>query len=236
MSMHTRFPLRKLLLSAALATAFIAGAPVVSAQTINAVMHSSVRVLDPIMTTAHITRNHGYMIYDTLLATDANNEIKPQMVEKWEVSPDGKSYTFTLRDGLKWHDGTPVTAEDCVASIKRWAEQDKMGQMMTRQMSEMKTTGENSFVMTFNEPTDFALRALAKPSGIAPFMMPKRVADTPSNQPIKEFVGSGPFKMVTAEFRPGLQIVYEKNKDYVPRTEPASGLAGGKVVSVDRVK
>lgn len=236
MSMHTRFSLRKLMLSAALATAFVAVAPVVSAQTINAVMHSSVRVLDPVMTTAHITRNHGYMIYDTLLATDAKNEIKPQMVEKWDVSADGKSYTFTLRAGLKWHDGLPVKAEDCVASIKRWAEQDKMGQMMTRQMTEMKVIDDNSFVMTFKEPTDFALRALAKPSGIAPFMMPKRVADTPSNQPIKEFIGSGPFKMVTAEFKPGLQVVYEKNKDYVPRSEPASGLAGGKVVSVDRVK
>ncbi len=236
MSMNSRYSLRKLMLSVAVTSALLGGASAIQAQTINAVMHSSVRVLDPIITTAHITRNHGYMIYDTLLATDANNVIKPQMVEKWDVSADGKSYTFTLRSGLKWHDGAPVKAEDCVASIKRWAEQDKMGQMMTRQMSEMKVIDDNSFVMTFKEPTDFALRALAKPSGIAPFMMPKRIADTPSTQAIKEFVGSGPFKMVVAEFKPGLQVVYEKNKDYVPRAEPASGLAGGKVVNVDRVK
>jgi len=236
MSLSNRFSLRKLMLSAALASAFVVTAPAVQAQTINAVMHSSVRVLDPIMTTAHITRNHGYMIYDTLLATDAKNEIQPQMVEKWEASADGKSYTFTLRPGLKWHDGTPVTAEDCVASIKRWAEQDKMGQMMTGQMSEMKVIDANSFVMVFKEATDIAVRALAKPSGIAPFMMPKRIAETPSTQPIKEFIGSGPFKMVAAEFKPGLQVVYEKNTDYVPRKEPASGLAGGKVVNVDRVK
>lgn len=208
----------------------------VQAQTINAVMHSGLRILDPVMTTAHITRNHGYMIYDTLLATDANNQIKPQMLEKWSVSPDGKTYTFTLRKELKWHDGAPVTAEDCVASIKRWAEQDKMGQMMTGLMTGMKVMGQDSFAMTFTQATDIALRALAKPSGIAPFMMPKRVAETPSSQPIKEYVGSGPFKMVVGEYKPGLQAVYEKNVDYVPRAEPASGMAGGKVVLVDRVK
>ncbi|MGO4391341.1 ABC transporter substrate-binding protein [Variovorax sp. M-6] len=228
--------MRTFALAAAIGFAFIAATPVAQAQTINAVMHSGLRVLDPVMTTAHITRNHGYMIYDTLLATDVSNQIKPQMLEKWDVSADGKSYTFTLRAGLKWHDGQPVKADDCVASIKRWAEQDKMGQMMTGMMSEMKVINDNSFVMTFKRPTDMALRAVAKPSGIAPFMMPKRIAQTPSNQPIKEFIGSGPFKMVVAEFKPGLQVVYEKNKDYVPRSEPASGMAGGKVVSVDRVK
>lgn len=207
MSMHTRFSMRKLVLAASLASAFVVAAPAVHAQTITAVMHSSVRVLDPVITTAHITRNHGYMIYDTLLATNAKNEIQPQMVEKWDVSADGKSYTFTLRPGLKWHDGAPVKAEDCVASIKRWAEQDKMGQMMNRQLAEMRVIDDNSFVMSFKEPTDFALRALAKPSGMTPFMMPKRIAETPSNQAIKEFIGSGPFKMVQAEFKPGLQVV-----------------------------
>jgi len=232
---HRRYSLNRLVMAAA-AGALLAAAPASQAQTITAVMHSSLRVLDPIMTTAHITRNHGYMIYDTLLATDAQNRVQPQMVEKWEVSDEGKAYTFTLREGLKWHDGAPVTAEDCVASIKRWAEQDKMGQMMTGMMDAMEVIDERRFVMRFKEATDFALRALAKPSGVAPFMMPKRIAETPSNQPIKEYIGSGPFKMVMAEFKPGLQAVYEKNPDYVPRPEPASGLAGGKVVKVDRVR
>lgn len=210
MSTHTRFSMLKLVLIASLASTFVVAAPAVHAQTITAFMHSSVRVLDPIITTAQITRNHGYMIYDTLLATNAKNEIQPQMVEKWDVSADGKSYTFTLRPGLKWHDGAPVKAEDCVASIKRWAEQNKMGQMMNRQLAEMRVIDDNSFIMSFKEPTDFALRALAKPSGITPFMMPKRIAETPSNQAIKEFIGSDQF--------------------------PASGTAGGKVVKVDRVK
>src|SRR5499425_1458242 len=96
--------------------------------TLRAVMHSDLKIVDPIWTTAYITRNHGYMVYDTLFAMDEKGEIKPQMVDKYDVSADKLTYTFTLRDGLAWHDGAPVTAEDCVASIKRWAAKDSLGQ------------------------------------------------------------------------------------------------------------
>src|SRR3954449_8667174 len=88
--------------------------------TFRVVNHSDLKILDPIWTTAYIVRNHGYMIYDTLFAMDAKQEVKPQMVEKYEVSADKLTYTFTLRDGLAWHDGSPVTPDDCIASIKRW--------------------------------------------------------------------------------------------------------------------
>ncbi len=87
-------------------------------KTITAVMHSDLRVIDPGFTTAYITRDHGYMVYDTLLATDSSFRITPQIAD-WKVSDDKLTYTFTLRDGLKWHDGAPVTAEDCVASLQR---------------------------------------------------------------------------------------------------------------------
>ena len=90
-------------------------------KTLRAVMHSDLKILDPIWTTAYIVRNHGYMIYDTLFATDAKGEIQPQMVGNYEISADKLTYILTLRDGLSWHDGQPVSAEDCVASIKRWA-------------------------------------------------------------------------------------------------------------------
>src|SRR6201985_841471 len=103
--------------------------PAHAASTLRAVMHSDLRVIDPGFTTAYITRDHGYMVYDTLLATDANFKVQPQMAE-WSVSDDKLTYTFTLRDGLKWHDGTPVTAEDCVASLKRWGKVDSMGQKL----------------------------------------------------------------------------------------------------------
>jgi len=219
----------------AAALAIAAAAPL-SAQTLSVVMASKLSVLDPVLTTAHQSRNHGYMIYDTLLATDANNKIRPQMVSQWEVSADGKTYTFTLRDGLKWHDGAPVKAEDCVASIKRWAQQDKMGRQIMTLITSIDVINDKKFKIVHSIPTDLILSALAKPSGLSAFMMPKRVADTPSTKAITDYTGSGPFKFVASEFKPGVKVVYEKNKDYVPRKEPASSMAGGKVVNVDRVE
>src|SRR5499427_9794541 len=114
-----------------LAAVAVLAASVVGARaetTLRVVMHSDLKIVDPIWTTAYISRNHGYLIYDTLFAMDAQGEIRPQMVDTYEVSPDRLTYTLTLRDGLLWHDGTPVTAEDCIASIKRWGAKDSMGQ------------------------------------------------------------------------------------------------------------
>ena len=110
--------------------ALLASPATLEAKTITAVMHSDLRVIDPGLTTAYITRDHGYMVYDTLLAMDSNFKIQPQMAS-WKISDDKLTYTFTLRDGLKWHDGTPVTAEDCVASLKRWGKADGMGQKLS---------------------------------------------------------------------------------------------------------
>src|SRR6202045_1125356 len=115
---RSTLPAKVALSAVALSAALALSAPV-DAKTITAVMHSDLRVIDPGMTTAYITRDHGYMVYDTLLAIDSNFKIQPQMAD-WKVSDDKLTYTFTLRDGLKWHDGAPVTAEDCVASLKRW--------------------------------------------------------------------------------------------------------------------
>lgn len=207
----------------------------VQAQTITAVMHAPLRAVDPVISTAYILRNYGYMVYDTLLARDAQGVAQPQMAS-WRVSDDGKTYTFTLREGLKWHDGSPVTAQDCIASIQRWSQVDKMGQIMASLLSDMHEIDANSFAMTFKAPTDIAIRALSKPSGVAAFMMPKAVAQTPSGQAITSTVGSGPFKFNAEQYRPGVQAVFVKNTDYVPRSEPSSGLAGAKVVNVDAVK
>lgn len=205
------------------------------AQTITAVMQSGLRVMDPVVSTSFLTRDHGYMIYDTLAGTDANFKIQPQMAD-WKISDDGLVYTFTLRDGLKWHDGTPVTTADCEASIKRWAEKDSTGQVLMTMVAEIKVIDDKVFQVVLKEKTPLLLEGLAKLSSRPAFMMPKRIAQTSSSAPITEFIGSGPFKFVPAEFKPGLKVVYEKNKDYVPRTEPASWTAGGKVVNVDRVQ
>src|ERR671931_215295 len=120
--------MRKLALFPLVAVAALASlASTVAAQTtLRVVMHSDLKIVDPIWTTAYISRNHGYMIYDTLFAMDAQGEIQPQMVDTYEVSPDQLTYILTLRDGLLWHDGKPVTSEDCIASIKRWGAKDSM--------------------------------------------------------------------------------------------------------------
>jgi peptide/nickel transport system substrate-binding protein len=218
--------------AAILSVAAVAASP---AKTILAVMHSDLRIIDPGFTTAYITRDHGYMLYDTLLATDANFKVQPQMAD-WKVSDDKLTYTFTLRDGLKWHDGMSVTAEDCVASLKRWAKNDSMGQKLFEFTASLEATDAKTITLKLKEPYGLVLESLAKPSSYVPFMMPKRLAETPANQQIKEQIGSGPFKFVAAEFRPGVKAVYEKNRDYVPRQEPPSWFAGGKVVKVDRVE
>src|SRR6202790_4483805 len=204
-------------------------------KTITAVMHSDLRVIDPGFTTAYITRDHGYMVYDTLLATDANFKIQPQMAD-WKVSDDKLTYTFTLRDGLKWHDGAPVTAEDCVASLKRWGKNDNSGQKLMVFSASIEAPDARTITLKLKEPYGLVLDSIGKPSSYVPFMMPKGQAETPPGQEIKEKIGFGPFKFVASEFQPGVKSVYEKNTDYVPRKEPASWTAGGKVVKVDRVE
>src|SRR5260221_11631813 len=204
-------------------------------KTITAVMHSDLRIIDPGFTTAYITRDHGYMVYDTLLATDSNFKIQPQMAD-WKVSDDKLTYTFTLRDGLKWHDGAPVTAEDCVASLKRWGRNDNMGQKLMDFTASIEAPDAKTIVLKLKEPYGLVLESIAKPSSYVPFMMPKRLAETPPRQQIKEQIGSGPFKFVPAEVQPGGKAAYEENRDYVPRKEPPSWTSGGKVVKVDRVE
>jgi peptide/nickel transport system substrate-binding protein len=210
---------------------------VASAQTVRAVMHAEVKFLDPHFTTADITQVHGYMIYDTLFALDANGQPQPQMVEAYRVSADKLTYTFTLRDGLKWHDGKPVRAADAVASLKRWAIKDAAGQKLMARAASLEATGEKSFVLKLKEPYGLIIRALAKEYSYVPFIIPERQAAQDPSKPFEgEKVGSGPFMFVEKEWVPGSKTVYVKFKDYLPRTEAGSYYAGGKKVNVERVE
>jgi len=167
---------RGLALGAALALPSLA-----DAKTITAVMHSDLRVTDPIITTAYITRDHGYMVYDTLLATDSNFKIQPQMAD-YKVSDDKLTYTFTLRDGLKWHDGAPVTAEDCVASLQRWSKRDGMGQKLWNFVASIEATDPKTITLKLKEPYGLVLRALAKEYSYVPFIIPERQAVQPADK------------------------------------------------------
>jgi peptide/nickel transport system substrate-binding protein len=227
--------LRTTALAAVLAVGVGAGQALAQG-TLKVVMHSDLKILDPIWTTAYIVRNHGYMVWDTLFAMDDKVQIKPQMVEKHEVSADKLTYTFTLRDGLKWHDGQAVTPEDCIASIKRWGAKDSMGQKLLSFVAEMKPVDAKTFTLTLKEPYGLVLESLGKPSSNVPFMMPKRIAETDPNTQISDFIGSGPFVFKKDEWKPGDKTVYVKNAEYKPRAEAPSWLSGGKKVNVDRVE
>ncbi len=205
------------------------------ARTLRVVMEGDLRVFDPIWTTANITSYHGTMIYDTLFSVDANFRPQPQMVGKWGLSDDKKTYTFELRDGLGWHDGTPVTAADCVASIRRWAEVDPGGQAIMARAADISKKDDKTFVIALKQPFGLLLDELAKPVPRCCFVMREKDAMKPATEQVSANIGSGPFVFNQALAKPGASFTYDKNPHYVPRGEPASGLAGGKVVKVDHV-
>ena len=203
--------------------------------TLRVIPHADLKNLDPIWTTAYITRNHGYMVYDTLLAQDETFEIRPQMAESWEESDDGMEWTFTLRDGLTFHDGAPVTAADVVASLERWGQRDGMGQQLFANLESLEAVDDKTVKLTLASPFGLVLESLGKISSNVPFIMPARVAATDAFEQITDFTGSGPFVFEADEWVPGSRVVYSKFEDYVPRDEPPSAAAGGKVAKVDRV-
>jgi peptide/nickel transport system substrate-binding protein len=207
-----------------------------SGTTLKFIPEADLRSLDPIWTTAYITRNHGYMVYDTLFAIDENFKPQPQMVDKWTVSDDKLTYTFTLRDKLKFHDGAPVRSADCIASLERWMKRDALGQALAGAVGEMKAADDTTFSIVLRKPFPLLLEAIGKLSSNVPFIMPERVAKTDANTQITDPTGSGPFKFIKEQWVPGNKAVYVKNADYVPRAEKPSWAAGGKVVKVDRVE
>jgi peptide/nickel transport system substrate-binding protein len=205
-------------------------------QTLRFIPQADLRSIDPIWTTAYVTRNFGYLVFDTLFALDKDFRPQPQMVDRWTVSDDKLSYRFTLRDGLKWHDGQPVRGADCVASIERWGNRDKLGQKLMEAVSQMEAVDDKTFTITLKFPFPLLIEGLGKLSSNVPFMMPERLAKTDAFQQIPDAIGSGPFKFVKEEWEPGHKAVFVKNADYVPREEAPSFASGGKVAKVDRVE
>jgi peptide/nickel transport system substrate-binding protein len=192
--------------------------------------------LDPIWTTGYVVRNHGYMVFDTLYATDSKFQVKPQMAEGHEVADNGLTWNIRLRDGLKFHDGAPVRARDCVASIKRWAVRDGFGATLMAQTNELTATDERTIRFRLKAPFPLLAEALGKLSSPVPFMMPERLASTPPQEQIREAVGSGPFRFLQNEWVAGSMAAYARFEGYLPRSEPPDGAAGGKHVHLDRVE
>lgn len=204
-------------------------------RTANIVLHAPLRVLDPVITNSFITRNHGYFVYDTLFAMDAQAKPQPQMVETWSVSEDRLKYDFTLRSKLMFHDGTPVTGDDVIASLNRWGQRDPMGQRLMAVIEKMESSAPDQFSIKLKQPFGLLIEALGKPGSPVPFIMPKRIADTPVSEAITEVVGSGPYSFVAEDFEPGVRATYLRFDDYVPRDDAPNGFAGAKVALVDRI-
>lgn len=186
---------------------------------------------DPVWTTTTLARNHGLMIWDTLYAVNRKLEPQKQMLAGDEILDDGKTWRFTLRDGLAFHDGEPVRGADCIASITRWAKRRPLGQRMLSQADEMRVVNDRTFEIRLTKP--FALMRETLSDWC--FVMPERVAKTSPFEQINDFIGSGPFRFLRDQWVSGSQAVYAKNEKYVPRQEKPDGAAGGKVVNFDRV-
>jgi peptide/nickel transport system substrate-binding protein len=199
------------------------------------VPQADINVLDPIVNKSPVVTQYGYMVYDQLFAVDGDYHPKPQMVDTYTASGDGKAYRFTLRAGLKFHDGTPVRSADATTSIIRWAKGDPAGQKMIAAGMNLTVVDDRTFTMTFEKPFRQAIEIMAKPSWPL-FVYPERNNDKPNNVANTDAIGSGPFKFVHAEWKPGSKVVFIRNPDYVPRGEPGDGYAGGKVVKIDRVE
>ncbi|HEY0296594.1 MAG TPA: ABC transporter substrate-binding protein [Bordetella sp.] len=232
--------LRCLAAAATAAAILTAGAPAQAqpapVKTLRMVAQADLKILDPTFTTAYITRNFGYMVYDTLFGMDSKGVPQPQMVGKYEKSADGLKWSFTLRPGLKFSDGAPVTTADVLASIQRWTAHDGTGRLMTAAGAQWAAADAQTFTLTLTQPFGLVLDALAKPSSFPLMIMPERLAKAPANAPLTEVLGSGPFMFKRDEWVPGNKVVFVKNPYYVPRSEPADGLAGGKKVDFDRME
>ena len=188
--------------------------------------------LDPLWSAATVVITHGYMVWDGLYGIDLSLTPQRQMVAGETVSSDGLTWTFHLRDGLFFHDGTPVRPADCIASLARWQEKDPFGQSIAAVLHEMKPLDDKSFVMRLSKPFPQMLFAIGSRY---PFIMPERIAKTPSSVQIKEVVGSGPYRFIAKEWQAGNQAHYERYDKYSPAAGKPELFAGAKIAHFDRV-
>jgi len=198
--------------------------------------HADLKTLDPVFASIVITRMHGLMIYETLFSWDSKLQPHPQMVESFSTAPDNLSWTFKLREGLRFHDGQPVTSKDVIASLKRWMARDTVGGKLAEYTAALEAQDDRTFTLRLKKPTGMVPFALGSAVGQIPAIMRESDAAMDPMKPVQNTIGSGPFLFNRAEWRSGARVVYDRNPDYKPRQEPADGLAGGRVVKLDRVE
>ena len=196
---------------------------------------ANLTLLDPVWSTAYVSLCHGYQVFDAPWGLDASGRAQPQMLEGHTVSDDGRTWTLRLRDGLRFHDGTPVRAADCAASFARWAARQPTGQVVGGFVDSWSAADDRTVKIALKSPLP-TLALLMASSPFPPFVMPERLARTEPSVQVAEMVGSGPFRFVAGEYVSGNLVVYEKFAGYTPRPEPAEWTSGGKVARVDRIE
>jgi peptide/nickel transport system substrate-binding protein len=192
--------------------------------------------LDPVVTTEPATKDFAFLTYDQLVAVDANFIPQPQMAEGWTIEDDGRSYLFGLREGLKFHDGEPVRAQDCVPSIRRWGARDGFGSLAMSFVDDMQVVDDKRFRIKLKQPFALLPDALGKATASECFIMPERLASTDPMKPITEAVGSGPYRFLKDEWVSGSHAAWARFDGYVPRKDRVSGTAGGKIAAIARIE
>ncbi len=205
------------------------------ANTLRFVPQANLSVLDPVWTTATVTGEHGNYVFDTLYGADAKLRARPQMAESHEVSADGRTWRIRLREGLWFHDGTPVLARDCAASVARWAKRDSFGQLLDRVTESFGAADDRTIEIRLKKPFPALLDAIGKVEGPA-YIMPERLAKTDPNTAVKEMIGSGPYRFLPVDYNSGSRVAYEKFERYTPRSEPAEWMSGGKIPYFKRIE
>ncbi|MDR3531513.1 MAG: ABC transporter substrate-binding protein [Rhodopila sp.] len=207
-----------------------------AATTLKFIPYADLALLDPIVS-AFVTRNHVMMVFDTLYAMDEAGDTQPQMVEGHTADADGKTWVLTLRDGLTFHDGTPVLGRDVVASLQRWWTNDAYGQALAAATEEISAPTDKTIQFRLKRRFDLLPDALAHPTNIVAAIMPERLARTPATTRLTEIVGSGPYRYLNAERVPGARNVYARFEGYQPRPQGAASFcAGPRIAHFDRIE
>src|SRR5260370_4294301 len=194
-------------------------------------------VLDPVVTGLRSTRNHAYIVFDTLYGIDTNWTAQPQMIEGHQVEEDGLTWTLTLRGGLRFHDKEPVLARDVVASIRRFAACISFANALMAATEELSAPDDRTVRFRLKRPFPHLPEALAGPGGNVPAIMPERLAAASAFTPVAEIVGSGPYRFLPQEHVSGARAAYERFALYQPRAGgPLGFTAGPKIAHLDRVE
>jgi len=229
---------RRTLLHAAAAAALARPALAQNAAnlTLKFVPQAPLTILDPHYTTANVTRAHAALVFDTLFAVDSSLRPQPQMAEGYAVSDDGRLWTIRLREGLRFHDGTPVLAADCAASMRRWATVDTLGQLAATAVEAWEAADDRTLRVRLKRPFPFLIDAMSSPTGNTPIILPTRLATTTPGRQGFDMIGSGPYRFLADEFTAGSRAVYARFNGYVPRAEKPAWNSGGKTAFFERIE